>query len=52
MKCKDTQKLEFKVVKVGKICLVLTTVDIKIVERYVEGKDKGHETGGSDVLPL
>jgi len=33
-------------------CLVLTTVDTKIVARYVKGKDKGHETGGSDVLPL
>ena len=33
-------------------CLVLTTVDTKIVARYVEGKDKGDETGGSDVLPL
>ena len=31
-------------------CLVLTMVDTKIVERYVEGEDKGHETSGSDVL--
>jgi len=25
------------------MCLVLTMVDTKIVERYVEGEDKGYE---------